>query len=263
MNNRLLVVSDIDGALVDHPYLSSATFERRERDCRRMISLLRSHHVCLSTGRPRHYYESFQKTYAGEAVYPWCLVAEFGSEVLVDGKLVVTKPPDPLLTELERAVRRWAVRRGGIKIDEDPSEESVEGLCFEIKRQILDIDWNFGDPRRDESFPAELRELLERIVDPSQLRYDVYPEIRRIIVRSAGFQPKVSIWPEIKPILGNPATIWVFGDEKLDVAMFHALKRVFNESEVLFGATHPRVKGDANLTCGQETIDFITKLLSA
>ncbi|OGV52351.1 MAG: hypothetical protein A2X49_08320 [Lentisphaerae bacterium GWF2_52_8] len=260
--NKVLIVSDIDGSLIDHPHWGNATHEHRSLACKNLIELLKNHRVCLCTGRSRYYYESLQQSYAGETVFPWCLVAEFGAEIFVEGELFMAKPRDPCLIELEEELRSWA-KGQGIPIDDDPSESSVEGICFEPKRQSLDIDWNFGEAGRDGCFMTELSAFLEKSAQASNLRYSCHPEMRRINVCSSGFLPKVSVWPELRPLLGNPESLWVFGDEKVDVDMFHALKGIFSDSEARFVATHSRVKGDINIDCGVETIGFIRNLLAS
>lgn len=257
---RTLVVADIDGTLLEHPYWTDVPFERKAETCRRMIEMLRRRRLCLCTGRPRRYYESLLREFGNDCVYPWYLVAECGGEVVRDGETVFEREPDPALAALEEDLRDWS-RRRGLAIDDDPGETSVIGICFERRRCILDVDWNLGEQARNDAMQQELFSHMQDVVDESKLRLTVYPEIRRITACSADFQPKVSIWPAIRSQLGEPDDIWVVGDEPLDRDAAEAIKIAWPKSRVRFASTNPKIDGDLRLACGVETIDFIERVL--
>jgi hypothetical protein len=260
--NGTLVISDIDGTLIDHPHLASSSFDRKVRDCRRLVSLLKKHRICLCSGRQRHHYENFQKQYAGECVFPWFLVAECGGEVIQEGFSLLSKPQDPFLAALEKSLRCWASGRG-LPIDDDESECRVQGVCFELKRQCLDVEWDMDNPILDEAVGRDFVSYLSDVIDPVKLQYLAYPLIRRINICPSGFRPKGSIWPEISSLLGTPRAIWVVGDEQMDVEMAEAVKLCWPQSEVLFASTNPRIGGAVQLSCGVEAVEFIEWVLGS
>jgi hypothetical protein len=225
-----------------------------------MISLLKRQRVCLCSGRARHHYVGLQKHYTGDFAFPWYLVAEFGAEVMLDGATILTMAQDPALAMLEESLRCWATERC-LPIDDDEGECLVEGICFELKRQALDIDWDLGNPELNDRLFHDLTNHLPAMIGSSRLRWTAYHLIRRITVCPSGFLPKVSIWPQIRKLLGTPRTIWVVGDEQLDFEMAGAIQLSWPGSQVLFASTHPRVSGNVQLSCGIEAIEFIERIL--
>jgi hypothetical protein len=257
-----LVISDIDGTLIDHPHFGgAASFEEKALACRRLIGLLRAYPVCLCSGRARHHYVNLLKHYADEVVFPWYFVAEFGAEVLRNGTTVLAMEQDEVLPGVERALRRWASEQG-IPVDDDEGESAVEGICFELKRQSLDVEWNVGSSQiLDGAVFRDLSAFMARLTEGTGLRASSCPDRRRMTVCGAAFQPKVSVWPEMRELLGTPDTIWVMGDEQIDVDMAEAIRLSWPRSDVRFASANPGIPGDVQLACGMEAIEFIESVL--
>lgn len=260
--DRTLVISDIDGTLIDHPHFGGASsFQDKALLCRRLISMVRKHRICLCSGRGRSHYVSLQRYYANDPAFPWYFIAESGGHVMRDGVTIIEKEQDRALVELEGHLRRWAWQRS-LPIDDDEGESGVEGICFELKRQSLDIEWDTGDPDLNETLLPDLLACVTAMEGSASLRIAPSPGVRRITVCPAEFQPKVSIWPEMKKLLGSPETIWVVGDEQIDRDMAGAIRAWWPESVVRFASANPEIGGDVRLSCGIEAIEFIEGVLN-
>jgi hypothetical protein len=118
-----------------------------------------------------------------------------------------------------------------------------------------------GSPVLNGAVFRDLSAFMARLTEGTGLRVSSDPKARRMTVCGAAFQPKVSVWPEMRELLGTPESIWVMGDEQIDVDMAEAIRLWWPRSEVRFASANPGISGDVQLTCGMEAIEFIESVL--
>ncbi len=260
MASRVLVLSDIDGTLVDHPFLSGSDVSARRSSVERMLKLFRFPHFGLVTGRRKQGFERFFKEYDVPMIMPSFLAVEFATHLAVCGEWVQWKQQNQNISNLMRILQNHIEANSdfgkGPDIIQALQSGTIETFFMEEKTICAQIEAHFPS----EILRRKFFSIVEEIVNPmvafhGGLVLQSFPSMGRLDVLEAGFVPKCGFWKTIEDhrdrlglVPNEQLTVVALGDELYDSYMFRYLReeiggklaRIFTVSvgKLLAHATH-------------------------
>jgi len=230
------VLSDIDGTLIPHPFLSGVSTEDKSEDVARMFSLFEHKNFGLVTGRRKAGFERFFREYNMAETFPAFLAVEFATHVSVFGKWVVERSQNSsvsrLMKELAAEIGAYSEFNEGHNLAQALQRGWFDTYFLEEKTLCAQIEGHFPDAEKLAKYFA----VVEKILNPytigaGALAVQSFPSMRRIDVLENGFLPKCGFWPTIeshREALGicadSELTVVALGDEHYDSYMFRYLK---------------------------------------
>ena len=231
-----IVVSDIDGTLVPHPYSSGMSVQQRAGYIQRFGALCSRPFFGVVTGRKKAGFDRLrQEGQLSAQLFPAFLALEFGGQIFFEGNQVHAHEPNALLQkyvlELCGALRTHAEFSVLENIESQIQQGRMRGYVIEQKAAIVQLDWYFSD----DAVRSAFTEFLFRFVNPYLLKTNqVYGQVfgHRFDLCEVGFVPKHGVWQKApaawkKNITSNglvkPELI-VLGDELYDAYMFQSFK---------------------------------------
>jgi hypothetical protein len=241
MKSSVIVLSDIDGTLIPHPFLSGVSTEAKGEDVMRMFALFEHKNFGLVTGRRKVGFERFFREYPLSERLPAFLAVEFATHVAVLGKWVVQRIQNESVAKLMRELNERVSAQSEFCVGHDLGAALNRGwfdtYFLEEKTLCAQIEGHFPDPallRRYFSFVEGI--LNPYTVGANGLAVQSFPSMGRIDVLEPGFVPKSGFWPVIEAHrealnLAPDAelTVVALGDEHYDSYMFRYLKEELGE----------------------------------
>ncbi len=241
MKSSVLVLSDIDGTLIPHPFLSGVSTEDKSEDVSRMFSLFGHKNFGLVTGRRKAGFERFFREYRMTETFPAFLAVEFATHISVFGKWVVERAQNSsvsrLMNELAEEICTYPEFNEGHNLAQALQRGWFDTYFLEEKTLCAQIEGHFPSPEKLARYFA----VVEKILNPytigaGALAVQSFPSMRRIDVLENGFLPKCGFWPTIeshRESLGicadSDLTVVALGDEHYDSYMFRYLKNELGE----------------------------------
>jgi trehalose-6-phosphatase len=260
MARRVLVLSDIDGTLVDHPFLSGSHVEARRNSVERMFRLFENPNFGIVTGRRKEGFERFFREYDLAYSLPHFLAVEFATHHAVKGEWVVWRERNDHVNELMKALKYRVELDAEFGAGHDVfmalQKGKIETYFLEEKTICAQIEAHFPSVALQQRFFSIVEEHVNPLVTGfSSLTLQSFASMGRLDVLEKGFVPKAGFWPTIERhreafdlVVDSDLTIVALGDELYDSYMFRYLKdelchrfhRVFTVSvgKKMTGATH-------------------------
>lgn len=233
----MLVLSDIDGTLIPHPFLSGVTVEDKAEDVLRMFALFKNKNFGLITGRRKAGFERFFREYSVPETFPAFLAVEFATNIAVLGKWVLERSQNSSVSSLMRNLSAEICSHQEFMQGHDLASALQRGWfdTFFLEEKLLcaQIEGHFPDSKK----LARYFGVVEKILNPYTIGADAlavqsFPSINRIDVLERGFIPKCGFWPTLeahRESLGicanSELTIVALGDEHYDSYMFRYLQK--------------------------------------
>jgi hypothetical protein len=280
---RVLVLSDIDGTLVAHPFLSGKNLDARRESVHRMFNLFSHPNFGIVTGRRKEGFERFFAEYDLEYRLPAFLGVEFATHHAVHGEWVVWKEQSALvrrvMQSLQRVVEANAEFGKGHDVFQALRAGKIETYFLEEKTVCAQIEAHFPEAALQRRFFS----LVEDVVNPlaagnAGLALQGFFSMGRLDILEKGFVPKAGFWGTIEKYREDMSlapdselTVVALGDELYDSYMFRYLRselgekfgKVFTVSvgKVLAHATHWCRGTDDALSFVERVLaeDFVTE----
>lgn len=275
MGNDIFVISDIDGTLVPHPFLSGKNVDERRRSFVRLLDLFRYDNFGLMTGRRQVGFERYGSEYQLPVIYPAFLGVEFGAHLAVRGEWVSRSPQNEELASLLGQVERAVSSLSGINSVGDPEEALrrgvVESHYIELKCRIAQLESHYPTPEANRLFQETVEQIVNaQCIGPSTLTFQSFASQRRLDVVERGFVPKSGFLPTLArhlfPRRGvNSTTLVALGDELYDSYMFRHLKQESQTSQsrvLAFSVTRPLPHADAMVRDTESALCLVEDLLA-
>jgi hydroxymethylpyrimidine pyrophosphatase-like HAD family hydrolase len=275
MPNNVFVISDIDGTLVPHPFLSGKSVSERRISFERMLDLFRYENFGLMTGRREAGFERFSKEYDVPIAYPAFLGVEFGAHLAVRGQWMVRSEQNnelaQLLSTVENAIVSHPHFESGNEVENAFRKGILDTYYIELKARIAQIESHFPDAESNRIFQETVEEIVNsECIGASTLAFQSFASQRRLDVVERGFVPKSGFWPTLSahllPRLGiNRTTVVALGDELYDSYMFRYLKTLgegSNCSVYALAVSRPLPFADAVLKDTETALTVVVELLS-
>jgi hypothetical protein len=234
MSHGLFVISDIDGTLVPHPFLSGKNVNDRRRSFERLLELFRYDNFGLMTGRRQVGFERYGSEYQLPLIYPAFLGVEFGAHLAIRGEWVSRSPQNEELAELLGRVEQAVAALPGLHHGGDPEEAlrkgAIETYYIELKSRIAQVEAHYPTAEANRLFQETVEEIVNaQCIGPSCLTFQSFASQRRLDVVERGFVPKSGFLPTLARHLlprggVNSTTLVTLGDELYDSYMFRYLK---------------------------------------
>lgn len=220
-----LVLSDIDGTLVPHPYGSGVPLERRATYVARLAALCQSPSFGLVTGRKLAGFERLFTECGHPPVCPVVLGVEFGAHCYLRGVAIYEHQANAALAAIAHALHAALATRpefsSPLSLIAQMAQGCIEGAVIEEKAAILQIDWRFKHEATEHLFEEFLFELLNPLLASER---GLFAQVfgRRIDIAELGFVPKQAVWPKIQRFFSESTgkTLVLLGDELYDSYMF-------------------------------------------
>jgi hypothetical protein len=254
------VISDIDGTLVDHPFLSGSHVEARRSSVERMFRLFEHPNFGIVTGRRKEGFERFFREYNIPHTFPNFLAVEFATHHAVSGEWVVWRERNAQLHELMKTLQHVVELDSEFGTGHDVfmalQKGKIETYFLEEKTICAQIEAHFPSMALQRRFFAAVEEHVNPLVaGESLLSLQSFASMGRLDILEKGFVPKAGFWPTIErhrqafDLVPDPElTVVALGDELYDSYMFRYLKedlghrfaRVFTVAvgKKMVGATH-------------------------
>jgi trehalose-6-phosphatase len=276
MARRILVLSDIDGTLVDHPFLSGSHVEARRNSVQRMFRLFGHSNFGIVTGRRKEGFERFFREYDIPYALPNFLAVEFATHHAVDGEWVLWRDRNACVSELMRTLQGLVesdVEFGnGHDVFMALQKGKIETYFLEEKTICAQIEAHFPSAALQKRFFSVVEEHVNPLVTGSStLSLQSFASMGRLDVLEKGFVPKAGFWPTIEKhrvkfdLVPDPElTIVALGDELYDSYMFRYLKEELGHrfARVLTVGVGKRMTG-ATHVCDhpKEALSFVERIL--
>lgn len=268
----VLVISDIDGTLVPHPFSSGVSLKDRAHHVERVGKLFKHKNFGLVTGRTRAGVKRLFSESGMESSEPYFLGVEFAAHLYQENKALQERPQDKVLVEIKELLDTELARFGEAIDFLGPnfiSNGRLSGYFMELKSAMLQIEWDLGSAQKDAQFNTHLSYLLNPYLRRHEIVYtQVYAN--RLDLVSANFIPKQKFWKyaekSFKQAMTPKPALYLLGDELYDAYMFEEFiklhKGEFSEIHAIsVGRELPfATRQFANAT---ETLTFVENLLNS
>lgn len=236
MAKKVLVLSDIDGTLVDHPFLSGANLAARRSNVERMFSLFSYPNFGLVTGRRKVGFERFFSEYDIPYQLPAFLGVEFATHHAVRGRWVVERKHSHsialLMDKISRAVVADLDFGRGHDVLQALRLGKIETYFLEEKTLCAQIEAHFPNAALQKRFFSIVEEIVNPAVAGSgNVVLQGFASMGRMDILERGFIPKAGFWEtidshreEMQLCADSELTVVALGDELYDSYMFQYLR---------------------------------------
>jgi len=229
------IISDIDGTLVPHPYISGLSVEKRKKYVKRLHSLMHFPHFGLMTGRRL---EAVQRLFTEQDLpfsFPAFLGTEFGTHLYAQGKDILKRQPCEKIQKLHENIMKNIESSSELIKDHKGLAQLntgiLESFFVEKKTWCMQIDCGF----KKEALQKEFWKQVGMALNPYIIQEKPLAQIfqNRVDLFSHEFVPKTGFSNFLKEhfLLDENTKIIALGDEAYDALMFEDLKKNFKQVE--------------------------------
>ncbi|MGA1296364.1 MAG: hypothetical protein ACO3X1_13720 [Burkholderiaceae bacterium] len=249
-SRELYLVTDIDGTVVPHPYHSGLSQEERNPYIKKLLDLMRNHHVACVTGRTMAGWQRLWREAEIEPHLPRLMGLSFGADIYEHGKHVDVRKPSRELSEVVTELRNALEGEPAFRQQADTRDVMLrgrlQGYYFEEKTHIVQLDWNFATEAMNLRFAEHVFHVLNpHLAKAASLRCQVFH--RRIDILANGFVPKAE--------LASHVTEWVHNTRLAQVVPSRVTNKRNSHTASLHAEGHPLDPKPECLVLGDELYD--------